>query len=71
MRRIERRDESADGMTDGMVFHRDEPTGWRLALGGECGMSWRTVAQGRGEAGKRDSVMQRRWRRECGGTTEV
>jgi hypothetical protein len=48
--RIERRDELADGTTDGTVFLREEPADWRLALGGECDMSWKTVAQGRGEA---------------------
>jgi hypothetical protein len=58
-------------MMDGMVFLQDELTGWRLALGGECGMSWRTVAQGRGEAIERDGMMQR-WRcRECGGAAVV
>jgi hypothetical protein len=66
-RRIERRDELADGT----VFLWEEPTGWRLALGGECDMSWKTVAHGRGEAAARDGMMQRRRRRECGGTAMV
>jgi hypothetical protein len=69
--RIERRDELADGTTDGTVFLREEPTDWRLALGGECDMSWKTVAQGRGESAARDGMMQRWRRRECGGTAMV
>jgi hypothetical protein len=42
-------DASTDGMRDVTVFLWDRPTGWRLALGGECGTSWRMVAQGRRE----------------------